>query len=101
MFNPDESTWGTNADPWQPVEQGGEQLQFIDFQGRRLSLLWDCAVRYPAFEKNEFECRHGLSFPYFVIAGASDVELIMFHDTFVKLRRSGKTIGRAKQECVL
>lgn len=41
----------------------------IDEMGRQLSIEIGCPVHYPAYGKRLFECRCGVVFPVFVVAG--------------------------------
>lgn len=41
----------------------------LDELGSRLSLEIGCAVHYPAYGKNTFECRCGVIFPLYVVRG--------------------------------
>ena len=47
----------------------------IDSLGARLSVEIHCAVHYPAYNKNLFECMCGVIFPLYVVKG-EDWELI-------------------------
>jgi len=49
-------------------QQGG-QWQEIDELGSRLSVEIGCPVHYPAFGKRLFECRCGVVFAAYLVAG--------------------------------
>ena len=49
------------------VQQGLNEE--IDSLGAKLSIEIDCAVHYPAYNKNLFECRCGVIFPLYVVKG--------------------------------
>lgn len=55
---------------WNP--QQGEDIMEL---GSWLSLILHCPVRYPAHNKNIFECKCGILFPVFVVKG-KDMERI-------------------------
>lgn len=52
-------TWGYDI-------QGGNVSE-VDQLGSQLSLEIDCAVHYPAYNKNLFECRCGVIFPLYLV----------------------------------
>lgn len=41
----------------------------IDYLGAKLSVEIGCAVRFPAYNKNLFECKCGVIFPLYVVKG--------------------------------
>jgi len=53
--------------PWGAYMQGGFSEE-VDSLGAMLSVEIDCPVHYPAFNKNLFECKHGVVLPYYVVA---------------------------------
>ncbi len=60
---------------WGYLVRGSDQLQEIDELGSELSVAIHCAVHYPAFGKNLFECQCGVIFPAYLVKG-KDWELI-------------------------
>ena len=54
-------TWGAYIQPGFNEE--------IDSLGAKLSLEVGCAVHYPAYGKNLFECKCGVIFPLYVLRG--------------------------------
>lgn len=87
-------TFSIDDNIWDTSEQGNGINPLIDEAGKRLSILWNCAIKYPAFEKNGFQCRHGLSIPYFMM-GNNDTTLIFLHEGFIKLRQQGLSVEQA------
>jgi hypothetical protein len=63
---------------WKPYQINDDEIHKL---GSRLSTEIDCAVRYPAYDKNEFECKCGVCFAAFVIKGA------MLNNDFSELRK--------------
>ncbi len=57
---------------WGYFIQGSDQQLEVDELGSILSLVLDCAVHYPAYGKNLFECTHGAIFPLFAVRGAAN-----------------------------
>ena len=57
------------TDGWGYYQQGSDQTIEIDELGSQLSVEIDCAVHYPAFGKKLFECRCGVIFPAYLVAG--------------------------------
>jgi len=41
----------------------------VDSLGSQLSLEIGCAVHYPAYNKNLFECKCGVIFPLYIVRG--------------------------------
>ena len=56
---------------WGYYQQSGEQWLEIDKLGSQLSVEIDCPVHYPAFGKSLFECRCGVIFPAYLVAGGN------------------------------
>jgi len=52
---------------WGYYMQGNKQLVEVDQLGSKLSLEIGCAVHYPAFGKNLFECKCGVIFPLYLV----------------------------------
>jgi len=52
---------------WGYYMQGNKQLVEVDQLGSKLSLEIGCAVHYPAFGKNLFECECGVIFPLYLV----------------------------------
>jgi len=52
-------TWGTY------VQQGN--LEEIERLGSQLSKEINCPVHYPAWNKNMFECKCNIIFPYYMV----------------------------------
>lgn len=52
----------------------------IDSLGAELSKRIHCAVHYPAYNKNLFECRCGVIFPLYVIKGRNWNLIIQKHE---------------------
>lgn len=52
---------------WGYYIQGSDQLAEVDELGSELSMAIDCAVHFPAFGKNLFECRCGVVFPVYLV----------------------------------
>lgn len=44
----------------------------IDMLGRKLSLVIDCPVKWPGYDKNMFVCNCGITFPVFRLQGSDD-----------------------------
>lgn len=44
----------------------------VDRLGCRLSLEINCALKYPAFNKNAFICRCGITFPLYRLRGSDN-----------------------------
>lgn len=55
------STWQTH-DP---------QFHELEELGAKLSVELGCPIRYPAYDKNMFECKCGITFPLFVVRGGN------------------------------
>ncbi len=51
---------------WGAYTQAG-LTEEIDFLGAKLSVEIGCAVHYPAYNKNLFECHCGVIFPLYVV----------------------------------
>ena len=51
---------------WGAYVQSGK-LQEVDQLGSELSLAIHCAVHYPAYNKNLFECMCGVVFPLYLV----------------------------------
>lgn len=60
--------------------QGSDQMLEIDELGAKLSIMIGCAVHYPAFGKNLFECNHGVIFPIYVLKGNKPEAIIERHN---------------------
>ena len=52
------------------LQQGQDRLQELDSLGTKLSKVLGCPVHYPAFDKNLFRCKHGITFPVFMVKAA-------------------------------
>jgi len=52
---------------WGYYMQGSDQLQEVDELGAKLSVALGCAVHYPAFNKNIYECQCGVVFPLYLV----------------------------------
>ena len=48
--------------------------------GKKLNLAIGCPVRFPAYDKNVFECKHHVPFPLFVVAGQPPEVLRELHE---------------------
>ena len=59
---------------WGAYQQPGLNEE-IDRLGAKLSIELDCAVHYPAYNKNLYECHCGVIFPFYVVK-SQDWELI-------------------------
>ena len=70
---------------WGFYEQGSDQLHEIMELGENLSLVTGCAVHYPAFGKNLFECGCGVIFPLYFLKGHTWEEIKEFHSRESKL----------------
>ena len=57
--------WGSYV---QHAQNGG--WEELNLMGVELSKQIRCAVHYPAFDKPYFECKHGVTFPSYVVHGA-------------------------------
>jgi len=55
---------------WGAYIQGGEDFEKIDRAGSQLSLVLNCAVHYPAYEKRLFECSCNIVFPAYAVEAA-------------------------------
>ena len=44
----------------------------INGLGERLSLVIDCPVKYPGYDKNMFMCEHGIGFPLFRLKASTN-----------------------------
>ena len=53
---------------WGAYQQSGLNEE-VDGLGARLSIEIGCAVHYPAYNKNLFECKCGVIFPLYVVKG--------------------------------
>lgn len=51
----------------------------IDSLGAELSIRIHCPVHYPAYNKNLFECKCGVIFPYYLIKGRDWALVIKRH----------------------
>lgn len=56
-------TWGAYQQPGLDEE--------IDSLGAKLSLEINCAVHYPAYNKNLFECKCGVIFALYLVKGGN------------------------------
>ena len=69
---------------WGYYMQGSDQLVEVDELGSQLSLIIGCAVHYPAYAKNMFECRCGVCFPVGLVRGFikydKPIELLHKHE---------------------
>lgn len=54
---------------WGFYIQGSPRQQEIEEMGSTLSMVIDCPVHYPAYEKRMFECVHNIRFPVWQIEG--------------------------------
>ena len=57
------------TDGWGYYQQGNDQMIEIDELGSQLSMEIDCPVHYPSFGKKLFECRCGVIFRAYLVAG--------------------------------
>lgn len=48
------------------LQQGTEKETI----GAKLSQVIGCAIHYPAYEKNMYQCRCGTTFPYYIVSYA-------------------------------
>ena len=48
----------------------GYKSRELDKIGSQLSIQLNCPVHYPAYEKRLFECKCGITFPYFAVENA-------------------------------
>ncbi|KKK94643.1 hypothetical protein LCGC14_2680810 [marine sediment metagenome] len=53
----------------------------IDYLGAKLSIEIDCAVRFPAYNKNLFECKCGVIFPLYVVKSKNWKAIKQKHQT--------------------
>ena len=60
--------------------QGSDQQLEIDELGTKLSIMLGCAVHYPAFGKNLFECSHGVIIPVYVAKTQDWKKIIQKHE---------------------
>ena len=63
---------------WGAYAQSGK-LQEIDHLGSELSLAIHCAVHFPAYNKNLFECMCGVVFPLYMVKGERWNEIVQKH----------------------
>ena len=54
---------------WGIYIQAGN-YQEISKLGRQLSIALDCPCHYPAWDKNLFECKCNITYPYFMVKAA-------------------------------
>ena len=52
------------------LQQGQDRLQELNNLGAKLSEVLHCPISYPAFDKNLFVCKHGITFPAFMVKAA-------------------------------
>ena len=64
---------------WGAYVQAGNFEQ-VDSLGSELSIRIDCAVHYPAYNKNLFECKCGVIFPLYMVAGRDWDVIIKRHE---------------------
>lgn len=57
------------TDGWGYYMQSNQAWLEIDELGSKLSIEIGCPVHYPAFGKRLFECRCGVIFPVYLVAG--------------------------------
>ena len=72
---------------WGYYMQGSDQQVEIEELGSKLSLAIHCAVHYPAFGKNLFECGCGVIFPLFLLKGQDWAMVIKKHEEESKLAK--------------
>lgn len=58
-----------NTTDWGYYQQHSYQMQEVDELGSQLSIEIACPVHYPAFGKRLFECKCGVVFPVYLVAG--------------------------------
>lgn len=46
-----------------------QQMEEMDSLGAILSKEIDCPVHHPAYNRNLYECKHGVIFPYYLVKG--------------------------------
>lgn len=63
------------AGSWGYYLQGTKQIVEVDQLGSELSIQIGCAVHYPAWGKNLFECKCGVIFPLYLVK-SMDWELL-------------------------
>lgn len=51
-------------------QQGQDRQWELDNLGAKLSKVLDCPIHYPVFNKNLFGCKHGITFPVFMVKAA-------------------------------
>jgi hypothetical protein len=59
------------------IQSGG--WEHIDELGKRLSLVINCPVHYPAYNKRMFECSCGRCFALYLVESFDDATLISYH----------------------
>ena len=74
----------TQYGSWGYYTQGSDQQLEIDELGSELSKRIHCAVHYPAFGKNLFECGCGVIFPLFSVKGQNWASIIRRHEDGIK-----------------
>lgn len=57
-----------------------EAWQELDNAGSRLSLIIGCSVVFPAYGKNMFMCKCGITFPVYMVKGGNEQALIDRHN---------------------
>ena len=70
-----------------PHTQSGN-FEEVDQLGSELSKQLHCAVHYPAYNKNLFECRCGVIFPLYLVKGEDWPAIINKHETERRLVRA-------------
>ena len=63
---------------WGAYAQLGN-FEEIDRLGSELSLAIHCAVHFPAYNKNLYECRCGVIFPLYLVKGGDWKAIIQKH----------------------
>lgn len=63
---------------WGASMQAGN-LAEIEPLGSKLSLEIECAVHFPAYGKNMFECKCGVTFPLFIVQAGNWKEIREIH----------------------
>lgn len=71
---------------WGFFQQGADQQLEVHELGLRLNKVLDCSIHWPAWGKNLYECKHGVTFMPFMIKGYSDDKLKEIHEEGKKLR---------------
>lgn len=70
---------------WGYFVQGSDQMVEVDELGQKLSKAIHCAIHYPAYGKNLFECYCGVIFPVYLVKVENWLLIIKKHEEERKL----------------